>query len=62
MTRSIAIRRAELADVEAITEIYNEAVRTTTATFDTDPRTVEDRRQWFQSRGERYPVLVAMPM
>jgi phosphinothricin acetyltransferase len=60
MTRTIAIRRAEFADVEAITEIYNEAIQTTTATFDTEPKTIEDRRRWFQSHGERYPVLVAL--
>ena len=33
---SLIIRRAELADAEAITEIYNEAILATTATFDTE--------------------------
>ncbi|MBM4004585.1 MAG: N-acetyltransferase family protein [Planctomycetes bacterium] len=53
------IRRAVLADVAAITEIYNQAILTTTATFDTEPRDLEDRRRWFLDRTERYPVLVA---
>lgn len=55
----ITIRRALDSDVEAITGIYNEAIRTTTATFDTEPKSVEDRRQWLAGHDERHPVLVA---
>jgi phosphinothricin acetyltransferase len=57
---SCTIRRAELADVPAITDIYNEAILTTTATFDIEPKSVADRRSWFQSHDERHPVLVAV--
>lgn len=57
---SIQIRRATLADLPAITEIYNEAILTTTATFDTEPKTADERVEWFQSHGERHPVLVAV--
>ncbi len=57
---SITIRKAELADVPAITDIYNEAILTTTASFDIDVKTVEDRTKWFQSHDERHPVLVAV--
>lgn len=53
------IRPAVLDDLPAITEIYNEAVLTTTATFDTRPKTVEDRLGWFQEHGSRHPLLVA---
>jgi L-amino acid N-acyltransferase YncA len=53
------IRQATLADVPALADIYNEAVLTTTATFDIEPKSIEDRTEWLQSRGERYPVLVA---
>ncbi len=56
---AIVIRRANLADVEAITGIYNEAILTTTATFDTEPKSVDERTQWLQSHDERHPVLVA---
>jgi L-amino acid N-acyltransferase len=56
----ITIRRAELADASAIAEIYNEAILTTTATFDTEPKSVDERRQWLQSHDERHPVLVAV--
>jgi phosphinothricin acetyltransferase len=60
MNESIQIRRAEVADLDAITEIYNEAILTTTATFDTEPKTASERVEWFQSHGERYPILVAV--
>lgn len=53
------IRRAELADLEAMTEIYNEAILTSTATFDLEPKTVEERLPWFESHDERFPILVA---
>lgn len=55
----VTIRRAELADAAAIAEIYNEAILTTTATFDTEPKSVEDRTRWLESHGPRHPVLVA---
>ena len=55
----LAIRDARLADVDAITSIYNDAVLTTTAAFDVEPRTVDDRRAWLTARGPRHPVLVA---
>jgi L-amino acid N-acyltransferase len=53
------IRRAGLADLEAITAIYNEAILTTTATFDTDPKLAADRLPWFEAHGARHPILVA---
>jgi phosphinothricin acetyltransferase len=56
---SLSIRKAEPADVEAITEIYNEAILTTTATFDIEPKTLADRRAWLESHDERHPVIVA---
>jgi phosphinothricin acetyltransferase len=56
---AIQIRNAELADLDAIREIYNEAIATTTATFDTDPKTADERLKWFQSHDERHPILVA---
>jgi L-amino acid N-acyltransferase YncA len=56
---SLRIRPAAAPDVAAITEIYNDAVRTTTGTFDTEPRSVEDRAEWFRGHGVRQPILVA---
>jgi phosphinothricin acetyltransferase len=53
------IRTAKLSDVSAITEIYNEAIFTTTATFDIEPKTVASQRQWFKEHGAKNPILVA---
>jgi phosphinothricin acetyltransferase len=51
-------RLAAIQDLPAITDIYNEAIRNTTATFDTEPKTIEARRPWFTERPRRYPVIV----
>jgi L-amino acid N-acyltransferase len=53
------IRPALPTDVGAIAAIYNEAVRTTTATFDTEPRSVEDQASWLAHHTPQQPVLVA---
>lgn len=55
----LMIRNARLSDVDAVTEIYNEAILTTTATFDTAPKSVSERLEWLKSHRERYPVIVA---
>ena len=54
----LTIRGARLSDVDAITEIYNEAILTTTATFDTVPKSVSERLNWLKSHEERHPVIV----
>jgi phosphinothricin acetyltransferase len=55
----IIIRKATTDDLVAITEIYNQAILTTTATFDTEPKNLEEQKVWFESHGPKYPVLVA---
>jgi len=42
-----------------LAEIGDEAILHTTATFDTEPKTVDDRRAWFEAHEPRQPVLVA---
>ena len=59
MSSLASIRPAALADLEAITEIYNEAILATTATFDTEPKSSAERLDWFQAHGDRHPILVA---
>ena len=55
------IRPATAADLPGILEIYNEAVLNTTATYDYEPRTLEQRAAWFEERTrEGYPVFVAV--
>lgn len=54
-----SIRLAQSADLPAITEIYNEAIRTTTATFDIELKTEAEQRRWFEAHGPTHPILVA---
>src|SRR6516162_2450874 len=49
---SLIIRRAELADAEAITEIFIEAIFATNATFDTEAKEVPERIEWLISGGQ----------
>ena len=53
------IRPATQDDLSAINNIYNFYVRTSTATFDLDPWTMDECRAWFARHGERHPILVA---
>jgi len=53
------IRDARAADAAAIAEIYNHAVLTTTASFDIEPKSVEDRARWLAGRSPLHPVIVA---
>lgn len=53
------IRDASAADAAAIAEIYNNAVLTTTASFDTEPKSPADRARWIAGRSPLHPVLVA---
>ncbi|MFY9717028.1 MAG: N-acetyltransferase family protein [Thermoplasmata archaeon] len=57
---AVRVRRAGSKDVPAIARIYNDAIRTTTATFDLKPRSLADRRRWFASHGRRHPIFVAV--
>ncbi len=59
MIEVLKIRSAELKDVDIIKEIYNEAVVNTNATFDTDEKTVEEMKRWFNNHDSKNPVLIA---
>jgi L-amino acid N-acyltransferase YncA len=54
----MTIRQASKDDLTAITEIYNEAIHKTVATFDTTPKTREEQKIWFTSHGPKNPILV----
>jgi len=56
--RLVTIRQAGLKDIEDITEIYNEAILKTVATFDTQPKTVEEQEKWFKGHGTKNPIIV----
>ena len=57
--KMLLIRQATLGDLEAITEIYNDAILKTVATFDTEPKNMEEQKLWFAEHGPKYPILVA---
>jgi phosphinothricin acetyltransferase len=59
MNTKLIIRPATLDDLRAITEIYNKAILHTTATFDTTPKTIKERKAWFSRHDEKHPILVA---
>jgi L-amino acid N-acyltransferase YncA len=55
----IRIRDAIFDDLAAITKIYNEAIRKTVATFDTEPKMDDEQKAWFLEHGEKNPIIVA---
>lgn len=55
----LQIRRATPEDAEATAVIYNQGIASRAATFETELRSPEERRQWILSHSPRQPVLVA---
>ena len=55
----LTIREARREDLIAITEVYNKAIIKTVATFDTEPKSIEEQRVWFDRHNASYPILVA---
>lgn len=53
------LRPATIDDAAAIAAIYNHAVANTTASFDVEPKSVENRAAWLTGRAPRHPVIVA---
>jgi phosphinothricin acetyltransferase len=53
------VRAAEDGDLPAIADIYNDAVLNSTATFDTEPATLEGQQRWLSEHRYPYAVLVA---
>jgi len=54
------VRPAGEADLPSILEIYNIEVASSTATYDTEPRTEEEHKRWFHHHGPAHPVFVAV--
>ena len=55
----ISIRKATLADLPAITDIYNEAILKTNATFDNETKTPAQQEPWFNGHDQRHQIVVA---
>ena len=52
------IRPATEDDLPSILDIYNDAILNTTATFDTEPQTLEEKLAWFHETSYPYVVPV----
>ncbi|KAI0750911.1 GCN5-related N-acetyltransferase [Daedaleopsis nitida] len=56
----LILRNATDNDLPAIVDIYNEQILHGTATFHTDPQTLDERVPWFKGLcAEAYPCIVA---
>jgi L-amino acid N-acyltransferase len=53
------VRLARLEDAEALLEIYNLEVQTSTVTFDILPRSLGEQRAWLTERSGAHAVIVA---
>ncbi|MDO8549044.1 MAG: N-acetyltransferase family protein [Ignavibacteria bacterium] len=56
----ITLLRASADHLEAITDIYNDAVLTTTATFDSEPISLDEQRIWFAEHDNKFPIFIAL--
>lgn len=59
-TSELVVRAAAIADAEAIAVIYNDAVLTSTVTFDLEPETVAARREWLASEATRLALVAEL--
>ncbi len=59
MLRGVEVRLARPGDAEAIRQIYNLEVETSTVTLDLVPRTLEQQQRYLEARSGTYAVLVA---
>lgn len=57
---SVAVRDATPDDASDLARIYNHYIATSTVTFDTEPKTPEERAEWIASHGPAHPVLVGV--
>jgi phosphinothricin acetyltransferase len=56
---SVHLRAAVADDAQAILDIYNHEVLTSTATFDLTPRSLDQQRAWITDRSGAHAVIVA---
>lgn len=56
----VKIRTANENDLQAMLDIYNEIILNTTAVFQYDVHTIQQRKEWFaQKQKENFPVFIA---
>jgi L-amino acid N-acyltransferase len=54
----VQVRRGHLADLPHVLRIYNDAVVSSTATFDTETVSLESRLTWFERFDDENPIFV----
>jgi len=59
MTEQVLVRPAREDDLPDIVRIYNDAILTTTSTFDTEPKTADQWYDMLVKHTDAYPLLVA---
>ncbi len=62
MTDKLTIRPATGEDIPQLADLYNHYILTSPATFDTEPHTIEAKREWFSKYSDfgPYRVMVAV--
>ena len=55
----VVLRDATIADLSEINDIFNHYVLNCTCAWVDEPTTPPQRREWFYSHGDRYPIVVA---
>lgn len=53
------IEKAKLEDLDQITQLYNWAITQTSATFDTEVKSVDKLISWFHEHKGKHPLFVA---
>lgn len=54
------IRTAKISDLQELMDIYNYEVLNGVATFDMEPKSLEERKEWFEAHSSaKYPLIVA---
>jgi L-amino acid N-acyltransferase YncA len=60
MADPLTLRPARLDDAEAIRQIYNAEVTSSTVTFDIVPRSLDEQRRYLSERSGAHAVIVAV--
>ncbi|MBI6873282.1 arsinothricin resistance N-acetyltransferase ArsN1 family A [Clostridium aciditolerans] len=55
---SYIMREARIEDIVSITNIYNQGIEDRIATLETRLRDTEEMKEWLNTRGDRYKVIV----
>ncbi|MBD8499211.1 arsinothricin resistance N-acetyltransferase ArsN1 family A [Paenibacillus arenosi] len=57
----IEVRRATIEDAAELADIYNyNIVHERNSTFESEPKTIENRVKWIEDSGNQYPILVGV--